>query len=1017
MDQSSYHGNCMTIHYHRYDGIYDGWYLWIWPDEKKGALFEFSGQDEFGKYCQIDCRRLKQRACIGILPKKSRDSWDHGKEEVRFIDISQLIPAKVWLVENDPKVYLTAPEIKVRFMAAFADDFKQITVNLPNPVTSDKKGIIKDLSFSLHEKSATAPITSIKNSNVLGYKTIFHPREEGFTILEKGATHFIFDPFQKGSGERIEGSRSIYVLGTHNNWLEGEGAPQWRMKWNPKEQYYELPASNLPLDGTIQFKFKEITEDSPGSWYPGESAPPFVLLGLQTRRLTLELQNDLDVHKEYFLDGESSQKVIPRKILTKPEFFYSGDDLGVTYTPPKTLFKIFAPLATEVSVMLYANLLSFDGHEVTMVPEAKGVWTASVPEDLEGKYYTFKVKCYQNQTEVMDPYCRCAASMMKGVITKSEHPLSPKLGAIYSPEVTHFRYFFPFAQKNVQVILYHSFQEKDGVIITLYENEEKTWEGSAEGDWKDAFYLIRLSDKDAREWQIIDPGSEYIAVGPSRGKIVDFAKINEKVNWSEDHSPPFHHVHFGQEKNRATDAIIYELHLRDFTIAYNSGEQNTGLYCGLAQRGTKGPGDRKTGLDHLLDLGVTHVQIMPIQNFTSWLGKNEYTIIPHYNWGYMPVLFCSPENMYASNPTDETGIIELKQMIKELHSAGLRVILDVVYNHYDQKSPFDHLIPFYYYRMNEFGQASNGSGTGNEFNSTYPMARKFIIDSVIFWAKEYHIDGFRFDLMGLIDIETMKQITDQLHTLDPSILIYGEPWVAGSTPLEELNTKGKQKGNGWAVFNDLYRDAIKGTPDGNDEAFVQGASSFHMANSICRGLKGSLEDFTQNPKESINYVTCHDNLVLRDKLEISTTDLSDDTLKKMVKLSGLLVFVAQGIPFLHSGMEMYRTKEHENNSYNLPDSLNRIDWQWKVDHLDLFHYLQGLISLRKEHPAFRFATVEELQERVDTWCPREDQIVYGIDGSDLAGEKWNKILLFFNGSVTASATFCFAGRKVERDYF
>jgi pullulanase len=498
--------------------------------------------------------------------------------------------------------------------------------------------------------------------------------------------------------------------------------------------------------------------------------------------------------------------------------------------------------------------------------------------------------------------------------------------------------------------------------------------------------------------------------------------INQQVRWDEDHRPPFRQVVPADERNKAEDAVIYEMHLRDFTIAPNSGIQARGLYCGLMERGSRGPHGVRTGLDHLLELGITHVQIMPIQNFTSWIGTEEYHRIPHYNWGYMPVLFNSPEGIYSSNPTDETGIRELKQLIKTLHQAGIRVILDVVYNHYDGQAPFDRLVPYYYFRMNELGQVTNGSGTGNEFNSGYPMARKFILDSVKFWVEEYHVDGFRFDLMGLIDIQTMTQVAEELHALDPSILVYGEPWSAGPSGLEEINSKGKQKGLAYGVFNDHFRNALKGLPDTTDPAFVQGASTEDIAAALGRGLRGSIEDFTHDPDEVINYVTCHDNLVMRDKLEVST-DLGEDALKRMVKLSALMVLTAQGIPFLHSGMEIYRTKQHARNSYNLADAVNRIDWQWKVDHGDIFRYIQGAIALRKEHPAFRLASASEIRMRVEIQIPKEDQIVYAIDGTDLPGEKWEKIFILFNGSAVESTVFslpegswkeaCFTGGVLE----
>ncbi|MBN1226770.1 MAG: type I pullulanase, partial [Deltaproteobacteria bacterium] len=957
-----------------------GWYLWIWPEGQPGALYEFTGEDPYGAFCRIDCSKLSQHNRIGILIKKSRDRWDQGEEEIRFIDIRKSIPSEVWLLENDPITHYKTPEIKIRFVAAFIDEPNKIVVNLPSPITTDKNGNSEDISFSLYEDKAegkVVPIQAVKNGNAPGFKSTYHPREEGYDVLENGVVHFIFDPAQKSPAERIEGSRSVFVLGTHNNWKEGEGDAQWRMKWNDKESYYELYTGGLNLDGSVQFRFKENGEEAAKNWFPAEFDPPFSLLGLQTRTLVIELEKDLDIRYEYYLNGEIGQKVIPRKVLTGPRFLYTGDDLGARYSPQGTMFKVFAPMASKLSVTLYPDLYSHNSTEISMIHEAHGVWNAHVPGDIKGQYYTFRLTSYKKQSEVMDPYCHCVCSCKRGMVSVSKNQPSSQWGVFYSQVATCFRYSFPQAL-DVQVILYKAFIDKEGVVVPLTKNEQGIYEGSLEGDWKETFYMIQITTKEGEAKEIVDPWAEIIAVGPSRGKIVDFAQLNNQIQWQDDLRPPFQHVSSGSEPNKPEDAIIYELHVRDFTIAPNSGVIHKGLYKGLTEAGTKGPGDVKTGIDHLLELGVTHVQIMPIQNFTSWTGSEQFHRIPHYNWGYMPVLFNAPEAMYAGNSTDESIILEFKQMIKTLHKAGLRVILDVVYNHYDVQAPFDTIAPYYYFRMNEFGQITNGSGTGNEFNSTYPMARKFILDSVKFWVEEYHIDGFRFDLMGLIDIETMTQVAKEIHSIDPTILIYGEPWSAGPSPLKEINSKGKQKGRGYGVFNDHFRNAVKGLSDTQDPAFVQGVSSEDTAGSICRGLEGSIEDFTQDPGETINYVTCHDNLVLRDKLEISSP-LNEDALKRMVKLSGLLVLVAQGIPFLHSGMEMYRTKQQCNNSYNQPDSLNQIDWQWKKDYMDIFDYLKGVIALRKKHPAFRLSSADEIRHRVKANFLKADQIVYAID--------------------------------------
>jgi pullulanase len=1067
MDQRTTSSAYLTIHYHRYDGRYDDWYLWMWLENRHGALFEFMGYDDYGVFSRIDCRKLGTSVKLGILVKKSRDRWDRGKEEARFIDICGSASTEIWLLENDPKIYYVPPEIKINVTAAFADDPRMITINLSAPIVSDEKGELKAVSFSLREKGgAIVPVHTIRNKNILGQRASFNPRKDGYEILENGAVHFIYDPSQGDHAERLEGPRSIFVVGTHNNWQAGEGDPRWKMWWNEQEKYYELIVYGFPYDGSIQFKFKETLDDPDHGWVPGITDPPLLLLGLQTRRLAVEMEKDLDIRQEYFLDMD--KKVIPRKILTEPRYFYDGNDLGITYSPDVTTFKVFAPMATSLSVVLYPDLWSDPGHgvEVPMtctlcgrwIPQSNGLWSVSLPGDLKGHYYTFRITCYGKQSEVMDPYCRCACSRIRGIVTPQGNISSSGAGVSYTPQALFFRYPFPDHGhvQNMRVVLYKSFDDRQGIEIPLTRTEEGIWQGGKSGDWKDYFYMLLFTEREGTdrgsadregtgrevsghqegmsregtgqeptghregtgqegtgregiEKEIVDPWAEIIAIGPARGKIIDFGEINRQIGWGEDHRPPFRQVMPEDGLIKPEDIVIYELHLRDFTIAANSGIRNKGLYTGLTEAGTRGPDQVKTGLDHLLELGVTHVQIMPTQSFTSrscssLAGQEKFQRFPHYNWGYMPTLFFSPEGTYSCDPTSEATVREFKQMVKGLHSAGLRIIMDVVYNHYDGGAPFDYLAPYYYLRMDEEGKISNGSGTGNEFNTTYPMARKLLLDSLKFWVQEYHIDGFRFDLMGLIDIETMTRAAAELHAIFPTTMLYGEPWAAGPSPLEVINEKGKQKGRGYGVFNDHFRNAIKGSPNGQDQGFIQGYSSQDIAGAICRGLRGSIEDFAQDPDETLNYVTCHDDLVLRDKLEASTS-LDENSRRNMVKLAGLMVLAAQGIPFLYSGMEMFRTKQHIANTYNQPDSINRIDWQFKVNYADVFHYIQGVIALRKQHPAFRLGSAEKIHSRVQAYYPAPDQIMYSINGSGMSGESWSKILVLLNGNNARAATF------------
>jgi pullulanase len=492
--------------------------------------------------------------------------------------------------------------------------------------------------------------------------------------------------------------------------------------------------------------------------------------------------------------------------------------------------------------------------------------------------------------------------------------------------------------------------------------------------------------------------------------IVDLKSTNPS-NWETDTRPPMADL---------ADAIIYEAHVRDLTISPSSGVETKGKFLGLAQTNTRSPQDEKTGLDHIKELGITHLHLLPIYNFMS--VDETAADGTQYNWGYDPQHYNALEGWYATDPhKGNTSIREFKQLVHTLHKAGIRVVMDVVYNHtgYTRESVFEQSAPGYFYRFAPNGTFSNASGCGNEIASERPMVRQYIIDSIRYWAKEYHLDGFRFDLMGILDIETMNQIRAELDTIDPTILIYGEGWTGGLSPYPDnlramkYNTMELQR---IGSFSDDYRDAIKGHWSSEYErGFASGQMGYEE--SIKFGVVGatihpqinynwvnySKQPWSPCPSQTVNYVSCHDNHTLWDKLSLSVPEASIDDRLKMQKLALAMVLTSQGLPLLHSGVEMARTKHNSHNSYNQPDAINQIDWLQKSRYKGLFNYVKSLISLRKSHPAFRMRSTEAVAKHLE-FLPSQWALLVGFLIKNHANnDPWDKILVIYNGSKQEQA--------------
>jgi len=607
---------------------------------------------------------------------------------------------------------------------------------------------------------------------------------------------------------------------------------------------------------------------------------------------------------------------IENEILYKSKLFsssnyYTGNDLGITYTSEKSIFKLWAPTAKLVTLNLYSKS-NIDSHVQKNSPDrkvrmfkqncqnsgiiendtsyddsfnycneiTKGLWAVEIQEDLDGWYYTYSVKL-------------------------------PKDVSVYK-------------------IFLKQTDLKDPLNGLNYFKEESL----------DNFDLNNI---EFIEYEAMDPYAKACSVNGHYAAICDISKADQQVpGWEEDILRKV--CKKNNPLSSPTDAIVYECHVRDMTMHPCSGVSKKGQYLGLTELNSKSPDGYSTGIDHICDLGVTHVQLQPIYDYDD---VDETKPFESYNWGYNPLNYNIPEGSYATKPDEPLNrIIELKTLIKSFHDQGIRVIMDVVYNHtfHTKSAEFNKIVPGYYYRMDKFGQFSNGSGCGNEIASERLMVRKYILDSVAYWINEYHIDGFRFDLMGLIDIETMKLIREMIDTIDPSIITYGEGWTCGDTPLIESmrSTRSNATHEGLiniGMFNDEIRDSLigsvydkfglgfaTGSKNINKEIFkilISGSIGHPSCKTICPRVR--------TPSQIINYAACHDNLCLWDKVCLSTgkLDVTDEERIKMDHLAMAIVLFSQGVPFIHEGEEILRTKKMDENSYKSGDIINAIDWTKK----------------------------------------------------------------------------------------
>lgn len=587
----------------------------------------------------------------------------------------------------------------------------------------------------------------------------------------------------------------------------------------------------------------------------------------------------------------------------------------------------------------------------------------------------------------------------------------------YSPIETKFTLWAPTAEE-VRVLLYDSGNEGSAYqTLSLEMGEDGIWNTSIKEDLKGKFYTFNV--KVNGKWLGDTPGimAKAVGVNGKRAAVIDL-RSTDPEGWANDVRPLL--------KDYA-DIIVYEMHHRDFSLDSVSGIRNKGKFLALTELGTTTSQGEKTGIDHLKELGVTHVHILPSYDYAS--VDESKPDKAQYNWGYDPQNYNVPDGSYSTDPyKPDVRIKEFKQMVQALHKAGIRVVLDVVYNHTfnTEESNFERTVPGYFYRQTKDGKPANGSGCGNETASDRAMMRKYMVESVLYWINEYHIDGFRFDLMGIHDIETMNEIRAAVDKIDPSIFIYGEGWAASAPQLdqEELAMKANiYKMPRIAAFSNEMRDGLRGGWDDDRKgAFLIGQPGHEM--SIKFGLVGAVkhpqvindsvnyskEPWALQPTQMISYVSCHDDMCLADRLKATMPDATDEERASLHKLAETFVFTSQGVPFIFAGDEMMRDKKGIHNSYNSPDSINTIDWRNKTIHHDVFDYVRELITLRKNHPAFRMGDADKVRQYMEFLPVEGSNLVAFILKDNANGDSWKNIIVAFNSRKEPAKLSIPAGR-------
>lgn len=905
----------VIIHYHREDQDYEGWGVWLWPRGYGGHWVDFTESDFFGKVAT--CEVPNKNGPLGFVIRGA--SWEKDIDHDRYIEDFRGDTAEIWLVAGDPSIYL-APPAHLRETVRVFDEM-EITFHYHRH-DGDYEGWNLWI-WGDNEPGRTLPFVA---GDAFGHvaRTVLKQQTDG------GELGFVLRK-NIGGDEWAEKDCEDRFIPLY--WTSDDGELDVWLMQEDHHIYYSaedvdrtprLTTASLEDVQTIRVEtYLSVKGGEDPDWgfklsfrdEDGQHQVPLAEVVVKTeygknpRAFILRTEQPLNLHKKYQLTHATHGTIavtfggVFSSGAFFQEFHYSGQDLGVTYSKEETTFKVWAPTAHKLEIVIFRTHDEKKGQRIPLQHGDKGVWSCTLRGDLEGFYYNYLVTHGDEVFEVVDPYARATG------------------------------------------------------------------------------------------------------VNGTRGQVVDLTMTNpkgwESLPWLPLESP--------------VDAVIYETHVRDMSSSADSGIKAKGQYLGMMEEGTKTPEGIATGLDHLKDLGITHVHLLPIFDFAT---VDESDPQRQYNWGYDPLNYNVPEGSYASDAVDgRVRIRELKTMIQGLNQAGIGVIMDVVYNHtfHSIASNLNRLVPGYYYRHHQDGSFSNGSGCGNELADERSMVRKFIVDSVTYWAREYKVAGFRFDLMGLHHIETMQAVRRALDGISPEILIYGEGWAATGSTLPEDERAMKENTvhiPGVASFCSDVRDGIKGhvfhTAEGG---FIQGQG---FEETVKFGIVGAVQhpqiDYGQvlysrgpwaiAPTQSVVYCEAHDNLTLWDKLLCTTAPEHKHERLKMMKLAHAILLTSQGIPFLHAGQDFARTKGGDPNSYQSPDHVNQLEWERKGEFHELFEYTKALIQLRKERPAFRLRSGPDVRAKLRFLdLPQKNMVGYVL-GPHAGGDPLESIIVVFNSNWT-----------------
>ena len=700
-----------------------------------------------------------------------------------------------------------------------------------------------------------------------------------------------------------------------------------------------------------------------------------------------------DVNKDQFIDvaayisGTLHIRVnsgVEGYEVIREENIVSGIKVKNCVYREKTGFQIAMTFAIED----YETAFSIVGPEgeltiLSVVENGTGIYAIKTEEeiDLEGNYTLI----YNEEEYVIKMPNIYSTEAFEAQYTYTGNDL----GATWTKEKTSFRLWAPTAT-SVKVNLYKSGTPGTNDLIEQIEmtpDVNGTWIASKEGDLNGVYYTYSVEVKGSVN-EACDPYARTTGVNGQRAMIIDLNSTDPE-GWDKDTDP-----HAGQN---ITDAVIYELHVRDLSIDESSGIENKGKFLGLIETGTTNANGIPTGLDHIKNLGVTHIHLLPIYDYASVDESKLDT--PQFNWGYDPLNYNVPEGSYSTDPFNgEVRVKEMKEMVKGLHDNGISVVMDVVYNHVYSAGSFcfNQIVPGYFSRIDENGSYSNGSGCGNDTASERAMVKKYIVDSVFYWVEEYHIDGFRFDLVGLIDTETINEVIETVHAKYPNVIFYGEGWTMstgvtknGYTMTTQVNS---EETPGFAFFDDKIRDALRGSVFNNDEkGYVSGVTS--SATLIKLAFMGN-SAWCSSPTQTINYASCHDNMSLFDRLTQSNPGVAQEDLIRMNNLAAAIYMTSQGTPFFQAGEEMLRSKPlpdgtFDHNSYSSPDSVNSLKWDNlnSETYQNVLGYYQGLIAFRQAHPALRMTSAEDVANYITSVDGLENgvlafRIAAGANGED-----------------------------------